>query len=230
MPFDFNRRKFLGTAAATGAFTIVPRLVLGGPGFVAPSEKITLAHIGIGSQGISELGGLLSDPRIQIVAVCDPNTDSNDYVEWGKNSQRNRIRQYLANPTWREDVDGCPGGREIGRLIVDTYYGRERKAQNYAACRTYADFRELLDKEKDVDSVKIMTPDHLHATISIAAMKHGKHVMMHKPIANRLYEGRLVLETARQTKAKTHLLAYGSGEGNRKICQRVKQGVIGRTA
>ena len=60
-----------------------------------------------------------------------------------------------------------------------------------------------------------MTPDHLHATVSIAAMKKGKHVMMHKPIANRLYEGRLVIETARQAKVATHLLAYGSGDGNR---------------
>ena len=48
------------------------------------------------------------------------------------------------------------------------------------------DFRELLEKEKDIDAVKIMTPDHLHATVAIAAMKKGKHVMMHKPLANRL--------------------------------------------
>ena len=93
MPLDINRRKFVGSAVATGVFTIVPRHVLGGPGYVAPSEKITLAHIGMGTQGFSEMGGLLENPEIQIVAVCDPNTDSNDYVEWGKNSMRNRIRK-----------------------------------------------------------------------------------------------------------------------------------------
>ena len=59
-----------------------------------------------------------------------------------------------------------------------------------------------------------MTPDHLHATIAMAAMKKGQHVMMHKPLANRLHEGRLVVETARQTKVATHLLAYGLGAGN----------------
>ncbi len=42
-----TRREF--TAAA--AFTIVPRHVLGGPGFVAPSDKIALAAIGMGRQG-----------------------------------------------------------------------------------------------------------------------------------------------------------------------------------
>ncbi len=46
-------------------------------------------------QGFNELGSLLEDPQIQIVAVCDPNTDSNDYVEWGKHSVRTVIRGYL---------------------------------------------------------------------------------------------------------------------------------------
>lgn len=228
MTTNMNRRKFLGTAIASGAFTLVPRHVLGGSGYVTPSSKITLAHIGMGTQGFNELGGLLADPQIQIVAVCDPNTDSNDYVEWGKHSVRNRIRTYLGNPSWRENDSGCPGGREVGREVVNTYYTNQRGAENFKSCAAYADFRELLENEKDVDAVKIMTPDHLHATISIAAMKKGKHVLMHKPIANRLYEGRLVLKTARQTKTATHLLAYGSGTGNGRIAERIKDGIIGR--
>jgi predicted dehydrogenase len=186
-----------------------------------------LANIGMGTQGFRELGGLLSDPRIQIVAVCDPNADSNDYVEWGKNSIRNRIRTYLGNPAWKENDSGCPGGREVGREVVDTYYANQRSTENFKACSAYADFRELLEEEKDLDAVKIMTPDHLHAAIAIAAMKKGKHVVVHKPIANRLYEGRLAIETARKTKVATHLLAYGSGIGNRLIVERIKQGVIG---
>jgi predicted dehydrogenase len=55
-----------------------------------------------------------------------------------------------------------------------------------------------------------MTPDHLHATIAIAAMTKGKHVVMHKPIANRVSEARLVVETARKTGVATHLLAYNN--------------------
>ena len=227
MTSRMNRRRFLGSALASGAFTIVPRRVLGGRGNVAPSDKITLAHIGMGTQGFSELGGLLADPQVQIVAVCDPNTDSNDYVEWGKNSVRNRIRTYLDNSSWRQNDNGCPGGREVGRKVVDTYYANHRGAENFKGCAAYADFRELLENEKDVDAVKVMTPDHLHATVSIAAMKKGKHVLMHKPIANRLAEGRLVLETARRTKKATHLLAYGSGAGNGRIAERIKHGGIG---
>lgn len=225
---DINRRRFISSAAATAAFTIVPRHVLGGTGYVAPSDKITLAHIGMGTQGFSELGYLLADPAIQIIAVCDPNADSSDYLEWGKDSIRNRLREYLGNPTWRENDKGCPGGREIGREVVNAYYARQRGADKFKACAVYADFRELLEKEKDVDAVKIMTPDHLHATISIAAMKKGKHVLMHKPVANRMYEQRLTIETARKTGVATHLLAYDAAPGNRLIAERIKAGAIGQ--
>ena len=225
---NINRRKFLESAVASSALTIVPRHVLGGAAYVAPSEKITLAHIGMGTQGFSELGGLLEDQRVQIVAVCDPNKDSNNYVEWGKGSVRNRIRGYLSKPSWRQGENICPGGRDVGKLVVDTYYGNHRAKEKYDGCAAYEDFRELLSNAKDIDAVKVMTPDHLHATVAIAAMKKGKHVLMHKPVANRLYEGRLIAKTARQTKKATHLLAYGSGAGNGKIAEAIKKGVIGR--
>jgi predicted dehydrogenase len=182
----------------------------------------------MGTQGFGELGNLLADPEIQIVAVCDPNTDSSDYLEWSKNSIRNRIREYLGNPIWRENDNGCPGGREIGRAVVDTYYANQRGTEKFKACAAYPDFRELLEKEKDLDAVKIMTPDHLHATISVAAMKKGKHVLMHKPVANRMYEARLVIETTRNTKVGTHLLAWGAAPGNGKIAAGIKDGAIGR--
>ncbi|HUT95016.1 MAG TPA: Gfo/Idh/MocA family oxidoreductase [Thermoguttaceae bacterium] len=228
MTTHMNRRTFVGSAVASGVITIVPRHVLGGAGYVAPNDKITLAHVGMGTQGFRELGDLLAAPEVQIVAVCDPNADSNDYVEWGKNSIRNTIRNYLGKPDWRENDDGCPGGREVGREVVDAYYANQRSSDRFKACSAYADFRELLAEEKDLDAVKVMTPDHLHATVSIAAMNAGKHVAMHKPIANRLVEGRRVVETARKTQVATHLLAYGGGAANGLIAERIKQGVIGR--
>src|SRR5512135_2418980 len=80
-----SRRQFMlaGGAAAT-AFTIVPRHVLGGQGVVAPSEKITLAYIGCGTQGLREMAPLLKTPEVQIVAVCDPVKESYEYVDWSK--------------------------------------------------------------------------------------------------------------------------------------------------
>jgi hypothetical protein len=83
MTMKIERRRFMDAAIAAGAFTIVPRQVLGGAGYVPPSERINLAHIGMGTQGFKDIGELLEEPRIQIVSVCDPNRDSNDYIEWG---------------------------------------------------------------------------------------------------------------------------------------------------
>ncbi len=227
MRSQISRRGFLKAAGTVSAFTVVPRHVLGGPGHVAPNDKIALGHIGMGTQAFRELGRLLGDPRVQIVAVCDPNTDSNDYIEWGKGGIRRKIAGYLGNPDWRKDEGGCPGGREVGRQVADAYYARERAQDSFKACAAYADYRELLENEKNLDAIKIMTPDHLHACIAVAAMKKGIHVETHKPLANRLYEGRLVVDTARQTKVATHLLAYGAGAGNGEIVERIKQGVIG---
>src|SRR2546428_838222 len=49
---QFTRRKFLGTAAAAAAISIVPRHVLGGPNHVPPSEKVHVAIVGVGEQGM----------------------------------------------------------------------------------------------------------------------------------------------------------------------------------
>ncbi len=107
-----DRRKFLEQAAGSAAaFTILPRHVLGGPQFVAPSDKINLAYIGCGTQGLRELIELLPSSGIQVVAVCDPNKDSNDYVDWSKNGLANGIRKFLDKPDWRAGAEGIPGGR-----------------------------------------------------------------------------------------------------------------------
>ena len=190
-PVSLSRRQLMltGGMAAT-AFTIVPRHVLGGAGFVAPSEKITLACIGFGTQAIREIGGILASPDVQIVAVCDVEKDGVNYREWGKNQIRNGIRRLIDNPTWREGSNHVPGGRDVGKEIVETYYAKQRRNERYKGCTTYVDFRELLENEKDVTAVKVMTPDHTHATISIAALKKGMNVIVHKPLANRLLEAR----------------------------------------
>jgi predicted dehydrogenase len=73
MKQKINRRTFLqtaGAASAAMAFHIVPRHVLG-RGFVAPSEKVNVASIGVGGQGQSNLQSLQSTAA-NIVALCDP--------------------------------------------------------------------------------------------------------------------------------------------------------------
>jgi predicted dehydrogenase len=225
---DLSRRKFLltGGAAAT-AFAVAPRHVLGGPGFVAPSEKVTLAYIGCGTQGLREMLGILTMPEIQLVAVCDPVKEGYDYVDWSKDGLRSEIAKALNQPDWKKQQPGIPGGREIAKEIIETSYAGQREQDQFKGCAAYADFRELLEKEKDLNAVKVMTPDHLHATIAIAAMKKGKHVMMHKPLANRLHEARLVIERARATSVATHFLPASDGANIRAIKQWIDDGAIG---
>ena len=131
-PPGLSRRQFMLTGgAAAGAFAIVPRHVLGGPGFVAPSEKITLACIGFGTQAIREIGGILASPDVQIVAVCDVEKDGVNYLEWGKGEIRNTLRQLLQNPTWREGFNHAPGGRDVGKELVETYYAKQRGKERF---------------------------------------------------------------------------------------------------
>src|SRR5262245_42997268 len=108
-PGSLSRRQLMRTGGmAAAAFSIVPRHVLGGAGFVAPSEKITLACIGFGTQAIREIGGILASPDVQIVAVCDVEKDGHNYLEWGKNQVRDVIRRLIENPSWREGTDHVP--------------------------------------------------------------------------------------------------------------------------
>jgi hypothetical protein len=204
-----NRREFIGSAAAASVgFTIIPRNVMGGPGTVAPSDKLTLGYIGCGTQGLREMTALIKNPALQIVAVCDPNKFTTDYVDWSLNGIRDDIREALGDNNWGATLNGIPGGRDVGQEFVSKYYGKNKPSGSYKGCTSYEDFRELLEKEKDIDSIKIMTPDHLHATVAIAAMKKGKHVVTHKPIANRMNEAKLTIGLAGTSGVSTNLLAW----------------------
>lgn len=227
-PQSINRRKFIGgVTSAALAFSIVPRHVLGGQ-FIAPSDKLTMAYIGTGTQGLREMLPLLSVPELQIVTICDPCKEAIGYRDWGTDYLKNEIRKTLNNPSWSPGGDNViPGGRDNGKNIVDAYYSNVRAKDKYKACTAYADFREMFEKEKDVDAVKIMTPDHLHGIVALAALKRGKHVTTHKPVSNRLMEGKQVIELAKKTNATTHLIAWDSNGSMDTIMQWINEGVIG---
>ncbi len=198
---------------------------------VAPSDKIRLAYIGNGTQGLREMMWLLPVPDIQIVAVCDPNQHASNYRDFSKTGLVDMIRRTLGKPDWTAGEGVIPGGRDVAKDIVETYYAKERadssRSEKFKGLASYADFRELLDKEKDLNAVKIMTPDHLHAVISIAAMKKGKHVILHKPIANRLKEARKVIDTARETGVATHFMPWDSNGSMEQVMAWIKDGSIG---
>ncbi|MBN1806911.1 MAG: Gfo/Idh/MocA family oxidoreductase [Sedimentisphaerales bacterium] len=63
-----SRRDFMGAAAATAAFTFVPRHVLGGARYISPSQKLNIACIGVGGMGSSDVSQVSSE---NLVAFCD---------------------------------------------------------------------------------------------------------------------------------------------------------------
>lgn len=67
-----SRRSFLKTTAiAASAFMIVPRHVLGGPGFIAPSDRLIIAGIGAGGKGQSDIANFYKSGKADIGFLCD---------------------------------------------------------------------------------------------------------------------------------------------------------------
>ena len=86
----------------------------------------------------------------------------------------------------------------------------------------------MLEKEKAIDAILCATPDHLHACVSVAAMRQGKHVYCEKPLTHNVWEARLVAKVAQETGVATQLGNHGhSGDHIRTTCEMLWAGVIG---
>lgn len=92
----------------------------------------------------------------------------------------------------------------------------------------YRDYRVLLDKRRDIDAVMIATPDHMHAPISLAALRAGKHVYVEKPMAHSIEEARVMTRVAAETGLVTQMGNNGhAGEGLRLTREWLQAGAIG---
>ena len=129
---------------------------------------------------------------------------------------------------FRKELSHVRTGRASTALlegIMVEYYGA--KTPNHT-CAVYEDFRVMLAKEKAIDAVLIATPDHLHAYVSIIAMKAGKHVYCEKPLTHNISEARLVARVAKETGVATQMGNHGrSSEGHRQTVEWIKDGAIG---
>jgi predicted dehydrogenase len=237
-----TRRNFAAMGAA--AFTIVPRHVLGGQGHTAPSDKVTVASIGMGRQGMAITMELLTRPDVQVISVCDCNRFSKDYIEYGTNALLNAERKLLGPgyESWGEDLASPgmkqfsrsarhsmgAGGRETGQRLVEAFYA-SRKNGSYKGCSAYRDYRELLDKEKDLDGVYIATPDHWHAPISMAAMRQRKHVLCQKPMTHSIGEAHRVAQMAREMKVVASITVNNPSTADTELIGKwLADGVIGK--
>jgi len=178
MKTPINRRHFIGATAAASLFQIVPRHVLGGPGYTAPSEKLNIAGVGIGGMGGSNLRRCEKE---NIVALCD-------------------VDHNYAAPVF----------------------------ERYPKAKVYTDYREMFDKQKDIDAVVIATPDHTHAVITMRAMEAGKHVFCQKPLTHTVHEARAITQAAKRYKVQTQMGNQGhSSEHIRLLKEWLEDGAIG---
>tara|TARA_B100000767_G_scaffold73383_1_gene70027 strand:- start:412 stop:1863 length:1452 start_codon:yes stop_codon:yes gene_type:complete len=181
-----SRRNFIKKSSAVGAgIFIVPRNVLGGVGFTAPSDQLNLAAIGSGGKGISDIANASVNGRERVAALCD----------------------------------------------VDFAGSASRSVKRFPNAKLYADFREMLDNEKDIDAVTISTPDHVHGPAAVYAMERDKHVYVQKPITHNIREARILTELARKQKVVTQMGNQGGSNPLLKMVQNwVDSGKVGKIA
>ena len=111
------------------------------------------------------------------------------------------------------------------QAAVEKHYAA--KTPNFR-CAAYEDFRVLLEKERAVDAVLCATPDHLHAVVSLRALRAGKHVYCEKPLTHNIHEAREVARVARETGLATQTGNQGhSTVGIRETVEAIQAGVIG---
>lgn len=210
-----TRRKLLRDAACTaaaicGAPTIVPSSVFGA---LAPSNRINVAFIGLGTQSTALVPNFLKQPDVQAVAVCDVNTDSRGYgYRKGGGFKGGKLR----------------GGRKPGQDRVNAYYAEKTGVGTYRGCDAYNDFRDVLARD-DVDAVVLAVPDHWHSTMTVLAAKAGKDIYCEKPLSLTVADGRQMVEAVRKYKRVLQTGSmYRSRPFSRFACELIRNGRIGK--
>jgi len=119
------------------------------------------------------------------------------------------------------------GENIIALCDVDWRYA-DRTARTLPQAQHFNDYRVMLEKLKPLDAVVIATPDHMHAPISIAALRMGKHVYVEKPMAHTIEETRVMARVAKETGLVTQMGNNGHAKDSlRQTKEWIDAGAIG---
>jgi len=117
--------------------------------------------------------------------------------------------------------------------VCDTYTGNLNRGKERVqkmggnTPKTYRDYRELL-ADPSIDAVFIMTPEHLHYPMAMAAIKAKKHIYLEKPIAHTVEEGAAILKASEQSGKVLQVGTQNrSNPHYQKAKEMVEQGMIG---
>ena len=125
------------------------------------------------------------------------------------------------------NLKACANENIVALCDVDRDYAAKTFAL-YPKATVYTDYREMLDKQKDIDAVIIATPDHTHAMITMACLQAGKHVYCQKPLTHTVFEARAIAAAAKKYKVVTQMGNQGhSFESMRILKEWLDDGAIG---
>src|SRR6478672_4579826 len=143
-------------------------------------------------------------------------------------TEKLRIASVGAGGKGSSDIHCCSSEEIVAICDADKSMAQGQLSAHPNA-KFYFDWREMLDKEhKNIDAVTVSTPDHLHAVVASAAIKHGKHVYCQKPLTQTVYEARYLRKLAKDYKVVTQMGNQGSSEdGLRRAVEVIQAGVIG---
>ena len=122
---------------------------------------------------------------------------------------------------------------ELGQNVVALCDVDGKYAANtfktYPKAEIFQDYRVLLDKRRDVDAVVIGTPDHMHAPVTVAALRAGKHVYVEKPLAHYIWEGRQMVNAARKYNRLVQIGTQArSRDTDRQVIEYIRSGQLGK--
>lgn len=126
---------------------------------------------------------------------------------------------------------GAVAGEHIVALCdVDAIHlaqAKKRMRKRHPDVRGYADYRELLRKEK-LDALVVSTPDHTHAVVAAAGLHAGLDVYCEKPLAHTVQEVRALTDLADKKKAVTQMgTQIHAGSNYRRVVEHIQAQVIG---
>jgi predicted dehydrogenase len=101
--------------------------------------------------------------------------------------------------------------------------------KRFPGVKVYQDWRELLDKEKNLNSANISTPDHMHAPITMRCMLQGLNVYTQKPLTQTIHEARQLTRVAREKKLVSQMgIQIHSHDVHRTVVAIIQGGAIGK--
>ena len=165
----------------------------------SPNSMFQVASIGVGGMGGNTMMSVLQHSKVRIVGMCDVDSKTLALAQRGESSRR-------------KEHQGSEAKERLGDAAV------------------FRDYREMLAKLGDsIDAVTIGTPDHMHASMAVTALRARKHVYLQKPLTHHIHEARILGAEAAKAGVTTQMGTQGHSSIETSLAvDLIKSGAIGK--